>query len=273
MRMELIVPCRFANFLDDLFKMNSALYEGHVTHIRYLPIKKKFDYSLFMLFLDLEELPKLFESFWFWSARKWNIAYFRRSDHMGDPSKSLSDTVRNWVFTKTGKRPEGRIFLMTHLCYFGYRFNPVSFYYCFDSSESNVQTIIAEINNTPWGEQFCYLLDCSKSMEKEGMQKFFFKKEFHISPFMDMDFDYEWQFSEPKEHLKVCMSNIKEGKKTFEANLLMKKKPINSKSLTRALLKYPLITWKVKAAIYYQAFKLWYAKCPFHPHPKNKMSC
>ena len=105
------------------------------------------------------------------------------------------------------------------------------------------------------------------------MKKFIFKKEFHISPFMDMDFDYEWKFSEPKEHLKVCMSNIKEGEKTFEANLLMKKKSINSKSLTRALLKYPLITWKVKAAIYYQAFKLWYAKCPFHPHPKNKMSC
>jgi DUF1365 family protein len=66
---------------------------------------------------------------------------------------------------------------------------------------------------------------------------------------------------------------MKERKKTFEANLLMKKKPINSKSLTRALLKYPLITWKIKAAIYYQAFKLWYAKIPFYPHPKNKMSC
>ena len=76
--------------------MNSALYEGNVTHIRYLPIKKKFDYSLFMLFLDLEELPELFESFWFWSARKWNIAYFRRSDHMGNPNDCLSDTVRNW---------------------------------------------------------------------------------------------------------------------------------------------------------------------------------
>ena len=176
MRMVLIVPCRFANLLDDLFKMNSALYEGHLTHIRYLPIKKRFDYSLFMLFFDLEELPHLFESFWFWSSRKWNIAYFRRSDHMGDPSESLSDSVRNWVFTKTGKRPDGRIFLMTHLCYFGYRFNPVSFYYCFDSSESNVQTIIAEINNTPWGEQFCYLLDCSKAIKKQGMQNFFFKK-------------------------------------------------------------------------------------------------
>ena len=272
MKMVLIVLCRFVNFLENLFEMNSALYEGNVTHIRYLPIKKKFDYSLFMLFLDLEELPELFESFWFWSARKWNIAYFRRSDHMGNPNDSLSDTVRNWVLNKTGKKPEGRIYLMTHLCYFGYRFNPVSFYYCFDSSENNVQTIIAEINNTPWGEQYCYLLDCSKAIKKKGMQHFFFKKQFHISPFMDMSFDYEWEFSKPKELLKICMNNIKEGEKIFKANLLMEKKPINSKSLARALLKYPLITWKIKTAIYYQAFKLWYAKVPFHTHPKNKIS-
>jgi len=253
--------------------MNSALYEGNVTHIRYSPIKKRFDYSLFMLLLDLEELPDLFESFWFWSARKWNIAYFRRSDHMGNPNESLSESVRNWVLKKTGKRPDGRIFLMTHLCYFGYRFNPVSFYYCFDSSERNVETIIAEINNTPWGEQFCYLLDCSKSFENKGIRFFSFKKEFHISPFMDMDCDYEWEFSEPKENLKICMNNLKKGEKIFEANLIMEKKPISSKSLTRALLKYPLITWKIKAAIYFQAFKLWYENCPFYPHPKNKISC
>ena len=34
--------------------------------------------------------------------------------------------------------------------------------------KDNVQTIIAEINNTPWGEQFCYLLDCSNSFENTG---------------------------------------------------------------------------------------------------------
>ena len=249
--------------------MNSFLYEGNISHIRYAPINKKFDYSLFMLFLDLDELPKLFEKFWFWSAQNWNIAYFRRKDHMGNNNDSLGKSVRNRVLKETGKRLDGRIFLMTHLCYFGYRFNPVSFYYCFDSSNDNVQTIIAEITNTPWGEQFCYLLDCNKSIEKHGMKFFSFKKEFHISPFMDMNINYEWEFSEPNDHIKICMKNIKEGKKIFEASLNMKKEEINSKTLTQALLKYPLITWKVKSAIYYQAFKLWYSKCPFYSHPKT----
>ena len=253
--------------------MNSSLYEGHVTHIRYSPVKKKFDYSLFMLFLDLAELPELFDSFWFWSARNWNLAFFRRQDHMGDPNQPLSKSVRNWIFKKTGTKPDGPIFLMTHLSYFGYRFNPVSFYYCFDSSGKKLQTIIAEINNTPWGEQFCYLLDCSKSVQKQKMLTFYLKKEFHISPFMDMDFNYEWGFSDPKEILEVRMKNLKENKNVFEASLTMEKISINSYSLTRALLKYPLITWKVKAAIYYQAFRLWHSNCPFHPHPKNAEGC
>ena len=268
MKMVLIVLYRFAIILESLFKMNSALYEGSVSHIRYSPKNKEFNYSLFMLLLDLEELPDLFDSFWFWSARKWNIAYFRRNDHMGDPNEPLSESIRNWVLKKTGKRPDGRIYLMTHLCYFGNGFNPVSFYYCFDSSRSNVQTIIAEINNTPWGEQFCYLFDCSNSDEGQGIQSFSFKKEFHISPFMDMDVDYEWEFSEPEEQLKVSMISVKKGEKIFEANLTMKKTIINTNSLTKALLKYPLITWKMKAAIYYQAFKLWYKNFPFYPHPK-----
>jgi DUF1365 family protein len=251
--------------------MNSALYEGVVNHIRYSPIERKFHYSLFMLFLDLDELPELFDPYWFWSARSWNLAHYRRRDHMGRSSVPLAESVREWISEKTGSRPDGPIFIMTNLGYLGYRFNPVSFYFCFDSSKRSVRTIIAEINNTPWGEQYCYLLDSSQTEEKDGMKRFCFKKEFHISPFMDMGIDYEWYFSEPKENLRVHMENWGQGKKLFEANLEMARRPINSRSLTRALIKYPLMTWKVKAGIYYQALNLWLKKCPFYSHPKNRI--
>ncbi len=251
--------------------MNSAIYEGAVNHIRYSPTRRTFDYSLFMLFLDLDELPELFDPYWFWSARRWNFAHFRRRDHLGDNDIPLSEAVRNWVFEQTGKKPDGPVFLMTHLSYLGYRFNPVSFYFCFDRTMESVQSIIAEINNTPWGEQHCYLLDLSLVNEKNGMKKFCFEKEFHISPFMDMGIDYEWYFSEPGERLKVQMENWNKGKKIFEANLVMKRKPINGHSLARVLIKYPLMTWKVKAAIYYQALLLWWKKCPFYSHPKHRI--
>ena len=248
--------------------MNSCIYEGIVNHTRYSPAKRKFDYSLFMLFLNLEELPGLFDSYWLWSARKWNFAYFRRSDHLGNINVPLSNSVRDWVFKKTGKNFDGPVFLMTHLSYLGYRFNPVSFYFCFDREMKLVQNIITEINNTPWGEQHCYLLSPSLVNEINGMKKFCFKKEFHISPFMDMELDYEWYFSEPGEYFKVRMENWKQGKKFFEATLNMKRKSINNASLARALIRYPLLTWKIKAAIYYQALMLWLQKFPFYSHPK-----
>ncbi len=251
--------------------MNSAIYEGRVNHIRYFPAKREFDYSLFMLFLDLDELPELFDPYWFWSARGWNFAHFRRKDHLGGADVSLSEAVRNWVFEQTGKRPGGPVFLLTHLSYFGYRFNPVSFYFCFDSENKSTQGIIAEINNTPWGEQHCYLLNSSLATETNGMKKFCFKKEFHISPFMDMGVDYEWYFSEPNERFMVRMENWKQGKKFFEANLSMKRKPINSFSLAKTFIRYPLMTWKVKAAIYYQALLLWLQKYPFYSHPKHRI--
>jgi uncharacterized protein len=251
--------------------MHSAIYEGVVNHSRYSPTHRVFDYSLFMLCLDLEELPELFDPFWFWSARKLNFAHFRRCDHFGNIDMPLSEAVRNWVFEQTGKKPDGPIFLMTHLSYLGYRFNPVSFYFCFDREMQSVQSIIAEINNTPWGEQHCYLLDSSFASETDGMKKFCFKKEFHISPFMDMGLDYEWYFSEPGERLKVRMENWNEGSKIFEVNLVMKRKPITGYSLASALIRYPLMTWKVKAAIYYQALLLWWKKYPFYSHPKHRI--
>lgn len=251
--------------------MNSSIYEGVVNHIRYSPIKRDFDYSLFMLFLDLDELPELFDPYWFWSARRWNFAHFRRYDHLGDNKIPLSEAVRNWVFEQTGKRPDGPVFLMTHLSYLGYRFNPVSFYFCFDQTMQSVQSIIAEINNTPWGEQHCYLLNSNLIDATNGMKKFCFKKEFHISPFMDMGLNYEWYFSEPGELFKVQMENWNQDEKIFEANLVMKRKPINSFSLARALIRYPLMTWKVKAGIYYQALLLWLRKCPFYSHPKHRV--
>ena len=87
-----------------------------------LQLRGKFHYSLFMLFLDLDELPELFDPYWFWSARRWNLAHYRRRDHMGRSSVPLAESVREWIFRKTGSRPDGPIFIMTNLGYLGYRF-------------------------------------------------------------------------------------------------------------------------------------------------------
>ena len=138
--------------------MNSRIYKGWVEHRRMAPREHRFRYRMFMLYLDLAELPQLFDRTPFWSARRPALAWFKRSDYLGPAQVPLDQAVRDLVAQRIGARPTGPIRLLTHLRYFGYSMNPVSFYYCFDPSGQTLETIVAEITNTPWKERHQYVL-------------------------------------------------------------------------------------------------------------------
>lgn len=244
--------------------MNSALYLGHLRHRRVSPIPHEFRYGLFQVYLDLAELDEVFRGRWLWSARRPALAWFRRADHLGDPAVPLDTAVRDYVAESTGRRPEGPIRLLTHLRYFGYGMNPVSFYYCFDPSGATLEAIVAEVNNTPWGEQHCYVLPCEGGRR---VQHFRFPKAFHVSPFMPMTQEYDWRFTEPDSRLAVHMTTVDNGRRVFDATLRLERRPLTGWQLSRVLLEYPLMTVRVIAAIYWQAFRLWWKGVTYHPHP------
>jgi uncharacterized protein len=252
--------------------MNSCLYEGVVRHRRFTPALHSFRYSMFMLYLDLAELPLLFRKRWLWSIDRPNLAWFCRRDHLGDPSLPLDRAVGDLIEEKTGKRPSGPIRLLTHLRYFGYGFNPVSFYFCFDRADACVETIVAEVNNTPWGEQHCYVLDDRCDEGVKGHKRFRFSKEFHVSPFMEMDLNYDWRFSRPAAGLAMHMENIRDGRTCFDATMALRRTEIQGASLARVLVQYPLMTVKVIAAIYAQALRLRLKRVPVYAHPRQRAS-
>src|SRR6185369_12012749 len=138
--------------------MNSALYSGWIQHRRFGPGRNQFRYRIFMSYLDLAELPGLFRKRWLWSAHRPALAWFRRKDFLGPSDVPLDVAVRDLVQQRTGVRPDGPIRLLTHLRYFGYSFNPVSFYYCFSAATGALTAIVADITNTPWGERHQYVL-------------------------------------------------------------------------------------------------------------------
>ncbi|WP_455212861.1 DUF1365 domain-containing protein [Kaarinaea lacus] len=253
--------------------MNSYIYAGQVRHRRFRPKSHCFQYRLFMMLLDLAELDTVFKNRWFWSSRGFNLAWFRRKDHMGDPNKPLADEVRRLVYEQTGSKSQGPIRLLTHLRYFGYCFNPVSFYYCYDVDDTRVETIVAEVNNTPWREQHCYVLTDAMNQGHDRHKRYNFDKNFHVSPFMEFALQYDWRFSAPDKHLNVHMQNLKYSEKQqhkiFDATLVLNQQPVTGLNLAKVLIKYPFMTLKVTAGIYYQALKLWLKGVTFYEHPRH----
>jgi len=244
--------------------VRSCLYRGRVRHRRLAPVAHEFGFGLFMCYLDLDELPELFDGRWLWSARRFAPAWFRRADYLGDPATPLADAVRDLAGERLGRRPEGPVRVLTHLRYFGYAFNPISLYYCFEPDGGTLAAIVAEVTNTPWRERHAYAVGPGLSY---GVPK-----ELHVSPFMGMDQRYRWRLTLPGEQLGVHMESIEDGRTLFDATLALRREEITGASLARALARYPLMTAQVVAAIYWQALRLRLKGAPYHPHPARNPS-
>ncbi len=249
--------------------MHSALYTGRLRHRRFAPREHRFSYRMFMMYVDLAELDVIFRGRWLWSARRPALSWLRRADYLGDPALPLDTAVREHVAAHTGVQPTGPIRMLTHLRCFGIGFNPVTFYYCFDAADTRVETIVAEITNTPRNERHAYVLADRAPDANPRVLRYRFAKEFHVSPFMPMEMNYDWRFGTPGDRLSVNMQNFQHGERMFDATLQLTRREISAGALARELAAFPCMPATVLAGIYLQALKLWLKRIPIHVHPSR----
>ncbi|RDS83899.1 DUF1365 domain-containing protein [Dyella monticola] len=244
----------------------SAVYEGVVRHRRLAPHPHAFHYRIAQLYLDLDEIDRLFAARRLWSVNRRNVAEFRRSDYLGPLDAPLSEAVRRTVASATGEWPAGPIRMLTHLRYFGHIFNPVTFYYCYAADGSTLVAIVAEITNTPWKERHAYVLLVDAAHRHGCAFAWAFSKTFHVSPFMPMERDYAWRFTAPGETLHVHMDVLNEGQREFDAHLSLTRRPLDGTALATVLWRYPLMTMQVVGAIHWHALRLWLKHNPVYAH-------
>ena len=248
--------------------MQSCIYEGTITHRRHSPIQHEFDFGLYLLYLDLDELDEVFGGRWLWSHRRPAAGWLRREDHFGDPEQPLIEAVRDEVARHTGARPVGPVRLLTHLRYMGYVFNPLSLYYCFGSDGERLEAVVAEVTSTPWKERHCYVLDLDESMARMGAHSVEARKQMHVSPFMEMGLAYTFGLAAPDRRLSFAIECRKPGERpVFDASMLLHRHEISTRALMGVGLRYPFMTAQVMAGIHWQALKLWWKGARFHPHP------
>ncbi len=253
--------------MSTLRPLESAIYRGTVRHRRFAPKPHRLAYPLFMLYADLGELDRLFAGSWLGSTRRPAPLRLRREDHFGDPARPWVETVQDALAERLGRRPEGAIRLLTHPRTWGFRMNPVSFFYAFDRGGA-LDAVLAEVTNTPWDERHLYAVDARRRRGAAAVAEF--PKRFHVSPFLPMDLDYRWRLTVPGERLAVHMENFRGGERIFDATLRLERSALDPANLRRALSSYPAMTMRVFLWIHLHALRLRIKGIPFHPHPKHR---
>ena len=255
-----------------MMTMNSCLYKATVMHNRLAPRPHRFHYSVFMFYIDLEEVELLRKKLLMFSNNQFNFFSLRDDEHLQlpivhpDKSKSIREQITRYLSENGISIGKGRIMLLTNLNVLGYNFNPVSFYYCFDAEEKPL-CCIAEVGNT-FGEMKPYLLT------KENLSGDRFRlnttKYFYVSPFIDHDTNFDFSLVIPGEKLNIRIDDDKKGERFFISTLTGIKKPLNNRNLLLYSLRFPFITLKIITLIHWNALLLYLKKLPFHRKNANQ---
>jgi hypothetical protein len=249
-------------------------------HERFSPKRHRFVYRMFMLALDLDELPRAHETFRLFSANARNVYSLFENDYLptsaspynpsalpasatggSDTSEpgALKARVSKFLQTNGIEVTLGRVELITMPRILGYHFNPVSFYFCYDRSGEPLAAI-AEVTNT-FREMKPFLL--RPEVWRNGAFRLRVPKHFYVSPYSDVDVAFDFVLRPANEKLAIQIDDYSGDDRTLATTLAGRAIPFTDRLLGWFLIKYPLLTVQVMALIHWHALMLYLKKVPW----------
>ena len=229
--------------------LNSGLYVGRVSHARVKPRRHQLAYRIFMLLIDLDELPKL-RGLKTFGVGRFNLAGFDPAK-FGDGSKRPLKAQVEGLLAEAGLAHGGPIRMLAMPQILGRSFNPLSVYFC-HRPDGTLSAILYEVNNT-FGERHSYLIPApNAALIKQGCAK-----AFYVSPFMDMDLTYAFRILRPEERVLVAVDTSDADGLILAASFSGERRPLTDGELVKAWLTHPWMTVGAIAAIHLEALKIW----------------
>ena len=253
--------------------LKSSIYMAKVMHHRLSPKKHSFWYSIYLFYIDIDEIDNLSKKLRWFSRNKFNLFNFRDKDHLQlprenpDQSKNIKQQVSDYLKSNRVEINNGKIMLLTNLSVLGYNFNPVSFYFCFDENNNPI-CAVSEISNT-YREMKLFFFGKNELEGNRFKQRV--KKLFYVSPFIDLDAFFDFNLTIPAEKLDIRIDDYDaDGKRFFLSTLTGERKPLTNRIMLWYFFSLPLIPLRVMGLIHWQAFKLWIKKIGYHPKSANQ---
>lgn len=243
--------------------LTPALVEARVAHARRAPVRNSFAYGVDYVLLDEAQLagarlPRVF------SYGRRNLVSLHPGDH-GFSGEGGAGWVRR-IAAEAGIGEVAEVALLTHPRYWGYVFNPVSFWFLSDSG-GTLRAVLAEVHNT-FGDRHCYLCrgpgggpirpDCWVEAEKR----------FHVSPFFPVEGRYRFRFVLESERVGVWIRYEDGHGGGLTTSLVGRRRPLSDAELAKALIRRPLGAAKTTALIHWQALKLFLKGVRYRRRPE-----
>lgn len=242
---------------------DALLICGQVMHERIRPVHNRFVYPVFYLRLNLARINQ-HRTFWFGVNCKRPLS-LRTRDYGERDGTDLDVWMRN-LLTEHDITADGEIWLQTFPRIFGFVFNPVSFWYCYDQHK-HLCAVLAEVNNT-FGETHRYLLTADEHHAITSETILSCQKRLYVSPFCPVRGNYYFRFSDDAHTAFTGIDYHDENGLLIKTSIGGNIQPLQSGALRIALFRQPFLTLGIVLRIHWQALKLWRKHVSFIHKPQ-----